>query len=135
MKKLTLLLFLFASSLGFSQAPTVDPATPPTRNPVDVISIFSGSYNNITGANYNPNWQQSGLATASSTFAPTGAGNVVLAYPNFNYQGIEFNSVVDISAMEFLHLDIWTVGVAPGVAVISSGTVIPHPNPHVGGSR
>ena len=134
MKKLTLLFFLFASSLGFSQAPTVDPATPPTRNPVDVISIFSGAYNNITGANYNPNWQQSGLATASSTFAPTGAGNVVLAYPNFNYQGIEFNSVVDISAMEFLHLDIWTVGVAPSVAVISSGTEIPHPIPSVVGS-
>ncbi|MFK8009729.1 MAG: hypothetical protein AB8H03_25470, partial [Saprospiraceae bacterium] len=112
MKNISLFLLLFVSNFGFSQAPTVDAPTPPVRNAVDVISIFSEAYNNITGANYNPNWGQSGLGSASSTFEPTGAGgsgNVVLAYPNFNYQGIEFNSVQDITSMEFLHLDIWTV--------------------------
>ena len=130
MKNFSLLLFLFVSTFGFSQAPTVDAPTPPVRNAVDVISIFSEAYNNINGADYNPNWNQSGFGTASSTFEPTGAGgsgNVVLAYPNFNYQGIEFNSVQDITAMEFLHLDIWTVdGVAPNITVISSGAEIPH---------
>ncbi|WP_020569324.1 T9SS type A sorting domain-containing protein [Neolewinella persica] len=130
MKQVFLLLFLFVSTFGFSQAPTVDAPTPPVRNAVDVISIFSDTYDNITGANYNPNWNQSGFASASSSFEPTGAGgsgNVVLAYPNFNYQGIEFNSVQDITAMEFLHLDIWTVGgVAPNIVVISSGAEIPH---------
>jgi len=138
MKNISFLVFLLASFTGFSQAPSVDPTTPPVRNTVDVISIFSGAYNNISGANYNPNWQQSGLATASSNFAPTGtggSGNVVLAYPNFNYQGIEFNNVVDITAMEYLHLDIWTVGgVAPSVTLISSGTEIPHPISSVLGS-
>ncbi len=134
MKKITFLLFLFATTYGFAQAPTVDPPTPPTRNDVDVISIFSDAYNNITGANYNPNWNQSGLGTASSSFEPTGpggSGNVVLSYPNFNYQGIEFNSVQDITSMEFLHLDIWTVdGVAPNITVISSGAEIPHAIPN-----
>jgi len=108
--------------IGF---PNVNAPTPPVRNSLDVISIFSGSYNNITGANYNPNWQQSGFSSANAAFQPTGSGNAVLAYPNFNYQGIEFNSVQDITAMEFLHLDIWTVkGVVPTISVISSGTVI-----------
>jgi hypothetical protein len=138
MKKISLLLFLFVSTFGFSQAPTIDPATPPVRNAVDVISIFSDAYSNISGANYNPNWSQSGLSSANSAFEPTGAGgsgNVVLAYPNFNYQGIEFNSVQDISAMEFLHIDIWTVGgVAPNIVVISSGTEIPHAIPNVNGA-
>ena len=135
MKKLTFSLFFLFTALGFSQAPLVNPTTPPTRNAVDVISIFSGAYSNITGANYNPNWQQSGFGSASSTYAPAGSGNTILAYPNFNYQGIEFNTVVDISAMQFLHLDVWTSnGVAPSVAVISSGTEIPHPISNVVGS-
>ncbi|MFT7049845.1 MAG: hypothetical protein ACJAZK_000434 [Psychroserpens sp.] len=125
MNKITFSLFLFFSAVGFSQAPTADAPAPPARNAVDVISIFSGAYNNIPGANYNPNWQQSGFGSASSAYEPTGSGgsgNVVLAYPNFNYQGVEFNGTYDISAMEFLHLDIWTVdGVAANIAVISSG--------------
>jgi hypothetical protein len=111
----------------FIGAPNVNAPTPPSRNTLDVISIFSDSYNNITGANYNPDWQQSGFGSANSEFQPAGSGNSVLAYSNFNYQGIEFNSVQDITAMEFLHLDIWTVkGVIPTVSVLSSGTAIPH---------
>ena len=117
-------------TVSFVFGANVDAPTPPARNPEDVISIFSDAYDNITGANYNPDWQQSGLTSASSTFEPTGpggSGNVVLAYPNFNYQGIEFNDSIDITDMEFFHLDIWTTnGVAPNVYVISSGTEIPH---------
>jgi hypothetical protein len=131
------IVFIFAQS-SFSQRsqvenvnssnsnPTSNAPTPPARETLDVISIFSDSYNNITGANYNPYWEQSGFDSASSTFEPSGSGNAVLAYSNFNYQGIEFNSVQDITSMEFLHLDIWTVdGVVPSISVISSGTELP----------
>ena len=108
-------------------APNVNAPTPPVRETLDVISIFSDAYSNISGANYNPDWQQTGLGSANVEFQPTGSGNAVLAYTKFNYQGIEFNSVQDITAMEFLHLDIWTVnGVVPEITVISSGTEIPH---------
>ena len=96
-----------------------------------LIIIYSNLYNNISGANYNPDWQQSGFTTANPLFAPVIASNVVLAYPNFSYQGIEFNSVLNITTMDFLHLDIWTVdGVLPSLSVISSGTEIPHPIPN-----
>ena len=126
MKLISFTLLLLFTLSGFSQAPTTDAPTPPARNAVDVISIFSGAYNNISGANYNPNWQQSGFATASSTFTPPNSTNSLLAYPNFNYQGIEFNTVIDITAMDSLHLDIWTAGgVAPSLAVISSGPEVP----------
>jgi hypothetical protein len=106
--------------------PASDAPTPPAREVLDVISIYSDTYNNISGANYNPDWQQSGFSTANPAFQPTGSGNAVLAYPNFNYQGIEFNGIQDITSMEFLHLDIWTVdGVIPSISVISSGTELP----------
>ena len=112
-------------------APNVNAPIPPGRNAVDVISIFSDTYNNISGANYNPDWQQTGFSSANAGFQPEGSGNSVLAYPNFNYQGIEFNSILDISAMEFLHLDIWTVkGISPTISVISSGTAIPKSIPN-----
>ena len=112
-------------------APNVNAPIPPGRNAVDVISIFSDTYNNISGANYNPDWNQNGFSSANAGFQPTGSGNAVLAYPDFNYQGIEFNSVLDISAMEFLHLDIWTVkGISPTISVISSGTAIPKSIPN-----
>ncbi|MFD2914499.1 T9SS type A sorting domain-containing protein [Psychroserpens luteus] len=131
---ITLILLLFLTSLGFSQAPTIDAPLPPTRNAVDIISIFSDTYNNISDANYNPFWSQSGYASASSSYEPTGtggSGNVILAYPNFNYQGVEFNGTYDISAMEYLHLDVWTVdGVAPNIVVISSGAEISNPIPN-----
>ena len=107
--------------------PTINAPTPPVRETLDVISIFSDAYDNISGVNYNPNWQQSGLSKANIDFQPTGSGNSVLAYTNFNYQGIEFNSIQDLTAMEYLHLDIWTVdGVIPSITVISSGAEIPH---------
>jgi uncharacterized lipoprotein YbaY len=110
-----------------SNNPTINAPTPPARETLDVISIFSDSYNNITGANYNPDWQQSGFGFANTAFEPSGSGNAVLAYSNFNYQGIEFNSVQDITSMEYLHIDIWTVGgVVPAISLISSGTEIPH---------
>lgn len=108
--------------------------TPPVRDAGDVISIFSEAYANITGANYNPFWGQSGYNTASSTYE-TATGDFALHYPNFNYQGVEFNSNQDISAMEYLHIDIWTgAGVAPNFYVISSGAEIPNAISNVAGS-
>lgn len=134
MKKITLLLTLLTVALGYSQAPTVDPTTPPVRDAGDVISVFSAEYANIPGVNYNPNWGQSGFNTANTAY-DTGSGNLVLAYPNFNYQGVDFNQVLDISTMEFLHLDIWTVGgVSPNVYVISGGAEIPNPIPNGDGA-
>ncbi|WP_397446857.1 T9SS type A sorting domain-containing protein [Polaribacter sp. R77954] len=137
-QKLKILLCVFLLSTGINHLsasnksynndqPTTNAPTPPERKALDIISIFSDAYDNITGANYNPDWQQSGLTTANTDFQPLGSGNSVLAYTNFNYQGIEFNSVQDLTAMEYLHLDIWTVdGVIPSITVISSGAEIPH---------
>ncbi|MFN7705976.1 MAG: PKD domain-containing protein [Chryseotalea sp.] len=105
-------------------APNTAAPTPPARAAGDVISIFSGSYTNLSGIDYNPNWGQSGFGSVNPAFNP-GNGNLVLAYPNFNYQGTQLASNVDASAMQFLHVDIW---VAAGtdrqvkVSTINAGT-------------
>ncbi len=103
MKKITILLFLLTASFAFAQPATN--STPPTNNAVDVISIYGSTYSNGV-TNYDPNWGQSGHTQVNPSYDP-GTGNVILAYPNFNYQGTEL-AAVNASAMEYLHVDIWT---------------------------
>ncbi|MDZ7647331.1 MAG: DUF5011 domain-containing protein [Cytophagales bacterium] len=111
---------------GTPSSPTTAAPTPPARVAGDVISIYGEAYATLAGTNYNPDWGQSGLAFTNPSFNP-GNGNLVLAYPNFNYQGTQLASNVDASAMNFLHVDIW---VASGtdrlvkVSPINNGGVI-----------
>jgi hypothetical protein len=102
MKKITFLIFLLVSSLGFSQPTTNAPV--PTRLQANVISIYSDSYTSVA-TDLNPGWGQSGAVNA--TFNPTGSGtNYALAYTNFNYQGTLLTTQ-NASSMEFLHIDVW----------------------------
>jgi hypothetical protein len=104
MKKITLFIILMTFSLGFSQ-PTNN-APNPTNNPLDVISVYSDTFVTNVATNYNPNWGQSGICCVNPSYNP-GTGNLVMAYTNFNYQGTELTTQ-NASAMEFLHVDVWT---------------------------
>ena len=84
-----------------SSTPT-DNAADPTLDAGDVVSVYSGAYDNI-GNNYNPGWGQSG--TVDAAYDP-GTGNSVLQYANFNYQGTEV-TLSDLSGMTHLHVDVW----------------------------
>ena len=86
---------------GGGDGPT-DNAADPAQDASNVISVYSGSYDDIA-TNYNPGWGQSG--SVNPEYDP-GTGNLVLAYTNFNYQGTDL-AAVNASAMEFLHIDIW----------------------------
>lgn len=113
MKKITTCILLLAFALGFAQ-PTTN-APDPTRLQANVISIYSDSYT-VSGADLNPNWGQSGFATANVAYNPTGSGaNTCLAYTNLNYQGIQFASPINLvsTGMEKLHIDIWTPNCTP----------------------
>ncbi len=68
----------------------------------DVISIFSDSYSNVAGTNYNPYWNQSTVTTIESI-----DGNSTLKYDGLNYQGTEYTAQ-NVTAQSYLHLDFWT---------------------------
>ncbi|HEY4618384.1 MAG TPA: hypothetical protein VIH09_09345, partial [Flavobacterium sp.] len=130
MKKITHLIILMVSSLGFAQTPTSAAPTPPSRIASDVISIYGSAYANIAGVNTNPNWGQSTVVTEEAI-----AGNNALKYANFNYQGTDWSgNPQNISTMEYLHVDVWTDNQSPNVYVISSGAEIPHAISSVSGS-
>jgi hypothetical protein len=89
-----------------STKPTTSAPVPPARDASNVISVYGETYTNIGIASYNPNWGQSGFNSVNTAFDP-GDGNLILAYPNFNYQGTDFSAPQNASTMEFLHVDIW----------------------------
>jgi hypothetical protein len=91
------------ASLVATYAPPTVAATNPTTNAANVISLYSNAYTNVTGINWNPNWGQS--TQASEVLV---AGNSTRKYELMNYQGIELATPLDVSTMNFLHLDIWT---------------------------
>jgi hypothetical protein len=83
-------------------APTVAAPTP-TRPSSDVISVFSGAYTDLPGTNFFPNWGQTTVVSDVLI-----AGNPTKKYANFNYEGTQFASPVNVSAMQFLHIDFWS---------------------------
>jgi len=83
--------------------PTTSAPTQPNRQAGDVISIFSAKYTDLTGTDFYPNWGQS---TTLTEFVL--AGDKMLNYNNLNYQGIGLASSIDVSGMEFIHMDVWT---------------------------
>ncbi|WP_137305330.1 T9SS type A sorting domain-containing protein [Lentimicrobium saccharophilum] len=99
--------------------PTVAAPEPPVREPEDVVSVFSGAYTNVAGTDFNPNWGQTTVVTF-----PLIAGNETMKYANFNYQGTQFASALDLSGMETLHLDMWTAdATGVNISLISTGPV------------
>ena len=80
----------------------------PTTNAATVIPdgavVVYGADSNIA-TNYDPGWGQSGNGQVDLYVDP-GTGDLVLAYPNFNYQGTEIQTT-DLSDMTHLHVDIW----------------------------
>jgi hypothetical protein len=101
-----------ATTGGITSAPT-----PPSRNNVDVLSIFSDTYSNVAGTDFNPNWGQSTQVTFEDI-----DGNETMMYTNFNYQGTQFASALDVTDMETLNLDMWTADATTvNVYLISSG--------------
>jgi Secretion system C-terminal sorting domain len=109
MKKITLLLALMITSLGYSQPTSNAPI--PTKLSANVLSVYGDAYTNIE-TDLNPNWGQSGFGLVNKTFNPTGVTtnpNYAYFMDNLNYQGMQFSGQNLVSAgMEKLHIDIWT---------------------------
>ena len=96
---------VFLDNIFFWRIPPVPPTAAPTPNypAADVISIYSGSYTNVAGTDYFPNWGQ------STQFAEVAiGGNNAIRYSNFNYQGIQIGSNQNLTGYQFLHVDYYS---------------------------
>jgi len=93
-------------------------APTPAVAAADVLSLYSNAYTPVQVDSYDPYWAP-WMTTDYSTFKIN--ENDVIRYTNFNdihnekkvYVAITFETVpIDISAMTYLHLDVWTPDVS-----------------------
>lgn len=80
-----------------------DAPAAPTAPVSQVVSIFSDAYTDVAGTDFNPNWGQSTVVTFETI-----ASNEVIKYANLNYQGTQFDPVLDVSGKTKLHIDYFT---------------------------
>jgi hypothetical protein len=80
-------------------------APAPTKDPEDVISMYSNTYDNVTVDTWNTHWLYS---TAENQFLQVD-GNDIIRYRELNFVGVEFSTqTINASSMRFFHMDIWT---------------------------
>lgn len=89
--------------------PIVSATTPPTRDENDVVSVYTSKYKSIADTDFNPDWGQSGQGSGYAEFDLN--GDTMLQYISLSYQGVQFAAEVDLTAMEYLHMDVWTADV------------------------
>ena len=110
--------YLYGNGGGTPTVPTEAAPAPPARDAADVISIYGDAYANLEGTDY-PDWGQVTVVSEIQV-----AGNNTLKFAGLNYQGIQLASGQNVTGMEFLHLDFWTVNsTGLNVYLISPGPV------------
>ncbi len=85
------------------EVPAEAAPTPPSRSASSVVSIFSDAYTNQENTDFNPDWGQSTVVSTEDI-----GGSSTLKYGNLNYQGTQLYPEVDLSKMQFMHIDVWT---------------------------
>lgn len=112
---------IYVDNIYFYKNPTTPTvaAPVPTRPAANVLSVFSDTYTNVAGTDFNPNWGQSTVVTQTPI-----AGNNTLHYASFNYQGVQLGSNQDVTSYGFLHLDFYSTNATQlKVYLISPGPV------------
>ncbi len=111
-------IYFYGNGGGTATTPTEAAPAPPVRDAADVISIYSDAYTNLAGTDY-PDWGQATVVTQVPI-----AGNNTLKFAGLNYQGIQLASSQNLTGMQYLHLDFWTVSSSLlNVVLISPGPV------------
>jgi hypothetical protein len=93
------------ANLVVEAGPMTAAPTPPTRNAVDVISLFSNAYTNIPIDSWSASYDDSLIADLVI------AGNDAKKITFTNFLGVQFNGAghhIDATPMTNFHIDIWT---------------------------
>jgi hypothetical protein len=114
-------IYLYNAGESMGDSDPTEAAPNPVIDEANVISIYGDAYSNLEGTDY-PDWGQTTVVSDVSI-----NGNNALKFAGFNYQGIQLASSLNVSNMEYLHLDFWTTNsTALNVYLISSGGEAPY---------
>lgn len=96
-----------------------DYAPKPEYPASDVVSIFSDAYTPAVSAIFNNYWN---YQTTTDNMIDAG-GDHIIHYGDFNFVGIVFQQDADVSAMNYMHMDVLLQSETTGSTVF---TVTPH---------
>ena len=89
--------------MGGGDEPTMAAPTPPARDPMNVISLFSDAYDDVTVDTWRTDWSSADFEDVIVD------GNATKKYSNVDFVGITTEaSQLDISGMTHFHIDMWT---------------------------
>ncbi|WP_455497256.1 cellulase family glycosylhydrolase [Coprobacter sp.] len=116
---------IYAYGINGEEPPIWDPYIPSTAAPIPeheasvVKSIFSDSYENITTLIHsNPGSPASTMAVVTAS-----EGDDMLRFTSLNWTLIKIDPAIDLSDMDYLHLDVWSTSGAPRLIYgLSDGT-------------
>ncbi len=93
---------IYFHKAGGGTTPTVAAPTP-SLSQANVISLFSGAYNNVPVDTWRTDWSAATLEDVSV------AGNAVKKYSALDFVGIEtVASQIDATSMTHVHIDVWS---------------------------
>ncbi|MEM6516860.1 MAG: carbohydrate binding domain-containing protein [Bacteroidota bacterium] len=83
----------------------IAPTPTPTRPAENVIAIYSDAYDAITTNEFPTSWSNSGFAELEIN------GNSFINYSNLAFTGIvtDYDNPTDLTEMEFVHFDYWSL--------------------------
>ena len=85
-------------------------ATPPTADAANVISVFGSHYTQNSFAAGTAVWHQGWGDATNVNYMKIGS-DTTMKSTNFNYQGVQFSTALNVASMDSLHLDIWSPNV------------------------
>lgn len=79
-------------------------APDPTNDPIDVISIYSDAYADVSVDTFLTSWSSGSMSETEIASNPT------ILYQSLNFIGIEATgaNLIDVDSMDSLHLNIWS---------------------------
>jgi hypothetical protein len=90
--------------LFYGHEPPTTAAATPTLPAADVISMFSDAYPDVPVTTWRANWD--GVTTQLQDYPV--AGQATKMYYDLNYVGVDFiDNLLDVSEMDFLHVDVY----------------------------
>ncbi len=82
-------------------------APTPTRDAANVLSVFGKHYTQNSSAAGTGVWWQGWGAHSVMSYANIG-GDTTMIGNNYNFQGVQFSSAINVSSYDSLHFDIWS---------------------------
>ncbi|CAL2107361.1 T9SS type A sorting domain-containing protein [Tenacibaculum sp. 190524A02b] len=108
-----------ANACTISEPATAAPVPTRDETTMEVLSIYSDTYTDVVGTNFNPGW---GQATTFSEVMIESNNTIKLA--GLNYQGNALGSAIDVSGKTHMHIDFWAKSSTDlGIFLINSSAV------------